>query len=368
MTLKIALIIDHLGSGGAQRQIATLATLLASRGHSVRLITYFPHDHFLAGIQECGVVHELINRTTKLGRFRAIRRAVRRQRPDIIVGFLDSPNALALFAALPPRRIPVVVSERNCDFVGVNLRNQIRFNAFRAASVVVTNSYWQSEFIRTRFSFLTHKVHTIVNCVDPNRFCPVAREQMVDSQSLSLIVAASVIPRKNVHTLIQALHIVREKMGLDATVDWFGSRHAANGDSSYYEAMVRDVSEMGLNGAFRFRDSCKALETEYPKYDACCLPSFQEGCPNAICEAMACGLPAIVSDFGDNRILVEEGRRGFRFDPSNASDLADAIRKVADLSLDQRALMGRESRAYAVSALSPERFAGEYETLLTDML
>src|ERR1017187_2856804 len=54
--LKIALLIDSLGSGGAQKQICILAAGLARRGMHVEVFTYFPkQDHFKALLESAGV-------------------------------------------------------------------------------------------------------------------------------------------------------------------------------------------------------------------------------------------------------------------------------------------------------------------------
>jgi len=54
--MRLLLVIDHLGLGGAQRQIVELACGLAARGHTVELFTYFPqHEFFLRRVLEEGI-------------------------------------------------------------------------------------------------------------------------------------------------------------------------------------------------------------------------------------------------------------------------------------------------------------------------
>jgi hypothetical protein len=65
--MKLLLFIDHLGLGGAQRQIVELACGLAQRGHSVELLTYFPqHDFFLHRIQEQGIAGTQLSQRTRI--------------------------------------------------------------------------------------------------------------------------------------------------------------------------------------------------------------------------------------------------------------------------------------------------------------
>jgi len=49
------------------------------------------------------------------------------------------------------------------------------------------------------------------------------------------------------------------------------------------------------------------------EHDAFVHPSFYEGMPNVVCEALAAGLPVLVSDVCDHPLLVEKGVQGFLF-------------------------------------------------------
>src|SRR5262249_32486641 len=55
------------------------------------------------------------------------------------------------------------------------------------------------------------------------------------------------------------------------------------------------------------------------------LPSLSEGMSNTVLEAMACGLPAVISRSGGNIELLEEGRSGFFFSPKDDAHLSDII-------------------------------------------
>jgi glycosyltransferase involved in cell wall biosynthesis len=82
---------------------------------------------------------------------------------------------------------------------------------------------------------------------------------------------------------------------------------------------------------------------------------------------MACGLPVLVSDFGDMKIMVEPSR-GFRFDPRDPVSIEEALTQFAGLSYSNRQAMGRENRKFAEQQLSPVRFAEEYEKVITEVV
>ena len=221
--MKICCLIDSLGAGGAQRQMTALVGALSQRGYEVTLLTYHKFDHFLPDVQQF-IEPKTIESSSRLGRFWSLRREVRKQRPDCIISFLDTPNLLGVFSSLPPDRIPIIVSERSLD-TKRTLKNSTRLNAFRLADKVVTNSQAQAAFIQQHYPFLSDKIEVIRNTVDLSKFSPKVRASQ--NSNLRLLVAASVIAVKNAHRLIEAIRIANSKLK-DAgrplvTVDWFGN-------------------------------------------------------------------------------------------------------------------------------------------------
>ena len=366
--MKICCLIDSLNSGGAQRQMTWLVRALTGNGHEVRLLTYHQYPHYLSLIRDCGVEPENIESSTKFGRFWNFRSAVRMQRPDVILSFLDTPNFIGLFAGMWPSRIPVIVSERNHDIGGRSRTTNTRFNLFRNADRVVTNSYSQAGFVSEHYPFLRSKLRTILNCVDLEMFVPSKR--LISEKERKLIVAASIIPRKNAQNLIRGMRIAADQ-GARVSVDWYGNNLFHNGEptegSGYYLEAVELVTSLQLSEQFQFHDPVSNLHELYPTYDGCLLPSFREGCPNVICESMSAGLPALVSDHGDMKRMVDEAG-GFRFAPHSPESIAESITQFTNLSSADCQMMGDRNRHWAEQHLSPERFASEYEAIIQEVV
>ena len=150
--MKVLLVIDHFGSGGAQRQIVELACGLQHRGHSVEMFIYFPqHDFFRARLdQNRIVVHECAKRRRfSVGVVRKLSSLMRTGGYDVVVSYLSSPNLYAELARVCSCGPTLIVSERTSHHddksrLGALLRRLMH----ALASHVVANSRAQSIWLQ----------------------------------------------------------------------------------------------------------------------------------------------------------------------------------------------------------------------------
>ena len=94
------------------------------------------------------------------------------------------------------------------------------------------------------------------------------------------------------------------------------------------------------------------------------LPSTREPWGLVVNEAMASGLPVLVSSrCGAAEDLVEEGRNGYTFDPGSPSQLAQHLSRISTLSSERLQMMSDNSRQL-IAAYSPQNFGNEIASLL----
>lgn len=359
MTKRILLITGSLGAGGAERQICGLAAMLTKAGYSCRLITYFENQFYEPYLRQNGVDYQFVpklwNKKTRVFR---VARYVRRYKPDVVISFLDSVNMTMCLAKLF-FKAKLIVSERNNNTC-ITRRDNVLFNIYRMADVIVPNSNTQGKFICNNFPFLSKKVHPIINFVDVNRFVPA--ETPVHNDILRIVTVARYTQQKNVLTYLKAIRMVKD-MGLNVHFDWYGSKY----NVAYYAEVEREYKQLGIADYLMLHDESKKIEEEYSKADIFCLPSLFEGYPNVVVEALSCGLPILCSNVYENPYIVEEGVNGFLFDPEKPEDIADAINKIVNLTHDERIEMGKRNRQLCLKCNTEEAFLKSYVELIENL-
>ena len=367
--MRLMCFIDNLASGGAQRQMINLATWLKKRGVDVEFITYHPEDFFAPLLDQAEIRYRCIQEPGKLSRNLAIRDVLRRNPPDVVLSFLQTPNVIAEFSALPWRRFGLVVSERN-TYVNVPLRKfWFKTLLHRVADAVVTNSHTNRLVLQRHAPWLAKSLVTIYNSVDLEHFRP-GPSGVRPKNHVRLLGVGQFVPQKNLLGLVEAMALVRQRYRdrlviLHWTGDDFRSRSTANQDQSrYFEKVQKRIRKLGLMDRVRLNSPTSAILDEYRMASAVILPSHYEGLPNVVCEAMACGSPILTSNVCDAGNLVQQGRNGLLFDPNSPDDMADAIIRFSHLGLEERRGMGSLSRALAEERFHPEGFVDHYQSVL----
>lgn len=381
---RVTLVTDRLCSGGSERHLVNLAVGLKCRGHDVLVLVYWPDDFFEKALTEVGIPVNIVAARNRLHLIFAMRRAIRQSNPDVVITFKGMPNALAELAGLPRRDFALITSELVADVFGKGIKQRARYELHRLADAVVSNSYAQQNRIAELAPYLNKRTSIIINGVDLERFSlrPDDGGTQRHANRLRVLVLARIDECKNPLGLLDAVDIVRQKRpSIDLTVDWYGDpgpaadKHVSKWELPYrrrsaeYHNLLRQViNERRLQDRFRLHPAVKDVVSLYHTADVVCLPSFYEGTANVICEAMACGVPLLVSRVSDNPRLALDGQNGFLFDPKFPEDIACAIMRFVDTPPDARRRMGLAGRRMAEAMLPESVFVDRYIDLIEKTL
>lgn len=355
--MKILLLIDSLGAGGAQRQLVGLAVMLKQLGYDVIVATYHDNRFYVDTILDAGVPYVYLKEAhNACKRIWAVAKYIRKIKPNYVISYLETPSIVASIAHIFNHKFKLIVSERNTtQKIGRN--EKIRFRLFRSADYVVPNAYAQENFIVNNFPKLKDKTITIANFVDTDVFTPIPH---IRREVPEIVIAASIWPPKNTLGFINAIKMLKDR-GLKFHVSWYG-KTASNVD--YFEMCMDKIHQLEVEDCISLLDKTKQIKEKYQDADYFILPSFYEGTPNVICEAMACGLPIACSNVCDNPIYVTPGENGVLFNPNMADSMANAIEELLSIDDETYAKYCKCSRRIAEEKLSKKKFVESYIKLL----
>lgn len=363
--MRILLVIDSLGSGGAQRQMTTLARGLAKAGHEVEFFVYHDERHFADAVEELSIPIHLFQKSARfsLRPVFDLRRLLKSRRYDVALAFLDTPSLYLELASVGLSEPKIVVSERSVyDANNLGFRHRVLNQFHRLADWITVNSHHQKAQMLIANPWMHGRLETVWNGCDLTYF-DAQKAAPPASESVRLLVLASVARKKNPLNLAKALQLCRDDHRIRVEVNWAGTFAVTGDNGSTRQETDAYLASAGLDDQWAWLGEVQDVRPLLAAHDALIHPSNAEGLPNAICEALASGVPVLASDIGDHSRIVKDGETGFIFAPSSPESIAAAIFRFSRMSAHERDVMRRSARRFAAEHLSNERFVSNYESL-----
>ena len=246
---------------------------------------------------------------------------------------------------------PYVISLRGIEVPGYNRKFWGWYVVYRwlarliwgRAAAVIANGEWLRGLALDTSPGLVVKV--IGNGVDTETFRPVGKKNSF--KNFTVTAGGTLMGRrKNLEVLVRAFGLLYAK--------YSDVRLLLIGDGAQKSRLEGLVVSLGLGSGVRFagRRERKWLAANLPRCSVMCLPSSGEGMSNAVLEAMACGLPLVVSSVSSELVL------GNGFVADEVDEIFEALEKIY-LESGLRAKMGKRSRELALGR-SWNGVAGEY--------
>jgi glycosyltransferase involved in cell wall biosynthesis len=152
-----------------------------------------------------------------------------------------------------------------------------------------------------------------------DRFFGHPPKKELSKEGLKLVAVGTLRYQKNYPYLIEAF----KKMPANVSLHIYG-------DGPYREQLQKDIEAFGLN--ITLKGSQKEIQNILPAYDAFVMSSFFEGQPLALLEAIACGLPALLSDIPVLREVT--GENALYFDLADPEDLVRKVQAILNREVD----------------------------------
>jgi glycosyltransferase involved in cell wall biosynthesis len=267
-------------------------------------------------------------------------------------------------------RKPVVVRVAGAELRDVGLEASLRRFLLRFTYTVVTlNGDTLSELEKMKVSL--RRIALVPNGVDVAAFSPHFSLDSAEKGLLRALTPAgfvvllvgSVCPRKGVHVLVTAVeHLLAVRPDVHLVI--VGPYDDKPEKMQYARFLKKVLRESPVREKTLFTGMVKDVRPFLSAADVFVLPSFREGMPNALLEAMACGLPCVASDIAGISEIINPGENGLLVPPGDAKALARALRLLSeDRALGEK--LGAAARHYVLENLTVERMAERYARIFS---
>jgi glycosyltransferase involved in cell wall biosynthesis len=372
-------------TGGVQRLVNNLSQELAQRGHSLSIVA----DGRYTGTRLVGWWREGEVRVFSINIPPSLQWVIR---GEIRCRLRDSFNLALLIALCILKRVKVV----HCHLVNTDTRYAVALRRILGIKLLITlhggelrdwseNKPERWEYVRRMLEAadaitvvseaqladarvlnaeLRGCARIIRNPIKPAAICELAEGSVLECpHGPYAIFAGRLEAEKRVGLLIEAFH------GLYSADPDFGLCLAIVGDGSLGSALRKQAdagaaaSHIRFLGEVAYADSLRLIG----QATMLVLPSKAEGCPNVVLEAMALGVPVVVSDGPGLLDLVEDGVTGEVFRDSSLAKLQECMTKLAH-SAQLRESYGRAGRGYVEKEHRSEAITDAYEEVYRRLL
>jgi glycosyltransferase involved in cell wall biosynthesis len=236
--------------------------------------------------------------------------------------------------------------------------NLIDRHLARHSEAVVVNSQGVRDFYMAR-GIAPEKLVVIPNAVQPQVPSAASRTQLLDELGLPpdtrLIGAVNRLwPQKRVKDLIWAadlLKVVRDDVHLLIV-----------GDGPHRHRLERYRDQVQIADRVHFLGHRDDVMRLMPHFDCLWLASSYEGMPNAVMEAMACGVPVVGSDIAGTRDLVVHGETGYLMPVGDRAAMARHTNRLLD-DANLAARLGNAARDRMLTEFTVAKLIERYRNL-----
>lgn len=354
--VNVLLLTSSLERGGAERQVVELAKSLDPNVFRV-FVCSLSHDNPLA--EQLGVLRERFTVIEKRGKYdvglvRRVAKYLRANQIDVVHSFMFDAEIVGRLAGRRAR-VPAVICSNRCPHW-----QRKRFKLWLARATggcfdrMIANSHAGMLFERDQQRVPASKLCVIPNGVNVDQFRPgtsaaLRDELQIPRDAVVVGMVAHFRGNKDHETWLRAAAEVLK----NHPDTFFVSAGAVDGDTDahHFGRAKRLCRELGIETAVRFLGPRGDMAALYSMLDMKVLSSRFEGTPNVVLEAMAAGLPAIVTDVSDNTRIVRDGETGYVVPMGDARQMAQRIGELVG-NATLRGQMGEAARVRAISEYS----------------
>ena len=359
--MRIGMMIETDGPGGAEVVLIQLSEELRRRGHTVIEVGPKEGKGWLSGrLREAGFDRRTFN----------LRRALdpgclwrmKQMLDDLNLDVVHSHEfTMAVYGAAACRLVglPHIVTLHGGDGAfGVRRRRVALRWSQRSSRAFVGVSHHTSQFMVESLGVRESDVLTIHNGIQPieGERTQTRKTLGLDDQDILVLAVGNARPRKGHMLLVEALAEL-DKRGEAGQI-----HVAVAGDGPECARMADYAKQEGLTGRVHLLGLRRDIADLQAAADISAMPSYWEGLPLAVLEGMFGGNPIVASDVGGIAEAVRNGSEGFLVEPGQSGPIAEALSRLAKRP-EERVRMGQAASQRARASFSVTVMTDKYERL-----
>ncbi|MGZ3649998.1 MAG: glycosyltransferase family 4 protein [Bdellovibrionota bacterium] len=209
------------------------------------------------------------------------------------------------------------------------------------------------------------RILTIGNGINTEKFSSKTARRSVEGP-FRIVALGRLVAGKGYEDLIRAFHLFRAEVP-NSELLIIGGNIAADFDpaASRIQGLAK---ELGVFDAMRVTGIVNNVEEYLATGDLFVHPSYREGMPRALLEAMCMGLPVIATSIRGAREIIREGENGFLFAPHDWKELAGLLLRVQKMAPADRRAVGEKARETALRQFDEKAYVARQADALESLL
>jgi glycosyltransferase involved in cell wall biosynthesis len=347
MKQKIIHFIFNLGRGGAETMLVRVIKELPEYEHVV--VTLFPMNHWGNELQAdklvCLNLSSLFSLPFAVFKFRKV---IKKERPAIVHTHLFWPTVIARLSV--PKRIPLITTIHAFIKTSIEYKNwhvrlldkltyRFRKNIIIGVAKGVTEEYF------SLLKLQPYKAYTLYTFVDTARFNTDGRQEKISSPTLKVVSVGALRQQKNYPWSIKAFEKIKDH---DIELHIYGV-------GNLQEELQKTIDATGAK--IFLKGEIKNVEVIIPQYDLYLMSSSYEGFSLSVLEAMAMGMPLLLSDISSFREQGEDTAAYFSL--TDEQDLPAQLIAFSKKPKEELSKMAEKGRQRAIQHFTlPQHIEG----------
>lgn len=351
---EVILVAPKLGIGGIQRALTNLANWFASKDYQVTFISCKKEPLFYTLDERVTVITPEKAHPGKGGNLvfhyffiiKFLRNQFKSSKATNIISFGDTFNPLVLMASFGLNKKVHISDRTSPDYKFKWNVKGLKWLTYKKSDTFIAQTSIAASWNIKKFDNQLNIV------VIPNQ----VREVIVDKEAnkeKTILYVGRFAWEKNPEALIRAFSKIENKHG------W---KLVMLGDGPLLKEMINLSATLGLENEIEFKGQVKEVDYYFSRASIYVLPSVLEGFPNALCEAMAFGLPCITSSSIPYTDLGKDEEDFLVAKMNDDKDLASKIQRLID-DEELRNFLGNNSKRIT-ERLSLETIGKKFESVL----